>query len=82
MIEKQATVYQCEFCGAENTHKDWIQMHEEICPLNPKNQPCSMCEHQILGFGCAKGMDMEKIGGNVKCFFYSEGYPVNPLEQI
>lgn len=82
MIEKQITVYECEFCKTKHDSKDWMALHEKLCPLNPKNQPCSLCEHQVLGFGCAKGMDMEIIGGNVKCFFYKRGVPKNPFDDM
>ena len=77
MKEKQITVYECEFCGSVHENEDWMKMHEELCPLNPKNQPCATCSMQILGIGCAHKMDMEKITGNVKCFFYKQGVPVN-----
>ena len=75
MLEKQITIYECEFCHVKCESKDEMAFHEEICALNPKNQPCSTCIHQVLNYGCAKGMDMELIGGNVKCFFYKRGIP-------
>ena len=56
-----------------------MRQHEEICPMNPKNQLCSMCENQILGLGCSKGMNMEDIGGNVLCFYYKKGTSQNPI---
>lgn len=82
MKEITKTVYQCEYCGHEDTREDFMKLHEECCPLNPKNQPCSQCINMILGFGCSKGMNVESVGGNVLCFFYSEGVPQNPLELL
>ena len=72
-IEK--IVYKCEYCGYEDEREDFMQIHEECCALNPKNQPCSTCTNMILGIGCSKKVDMEKVGGNVMCFFYKEGLP-------
>ena len=55
-----------------------MELHEVICPLNPKNQPCSTCSHQILGIGCAKNVNMEAVNNSkVKCLFYQEGIPKN-----
>ena len=78
MKKETITLYECEFCGTKHEDEQWMKMHEELCPLNPKNQPCATCSKQILGMGCAHNMDMEKIGGKVKCFFYKEGIPINP----
>lgn len=78
MKKQVITIYECEFCGTKHEDEQWMKMHEEICPLNPKNQPCSTCAKQILGLGCAHGMDMDRISDNVKCFFYKQGIPLNP----
>ena len=78
MKKEILTLYKCDFCGTKHEDEEWMKMHEELCPLNPKNQPCATCCMQILGLGCAHKIDMEKIGGKVKCFFYKEGIPVNP----
>ena len=79
MIEKEIKIFECEFCGFQHTDKDYVEVHEQTCPDNPLNQPCSKCIHQILNFGCAKNVDMEKVGEKVKCFFYEEGSPANPF---
>lgn len=71
-------LYICEYCGTKHEDENWMKMHEDVCPLNPKNQPCSTCERLILGLGCSKKMDMEQIDGKkVKCFFYKKGIPQN-----
>lgn len=76
-------VYVCSHCKeTKHPNEQWMRQHEEVCPMNPKNQPCSMCENQILGLGCSKGMNMENIGGNVLCFYYKKGYPKNPFDQL
>lgn len=80
MTKETVEVFICDYCGQKHHNEKWMKMHEEICALNPKNQPCAMCKNQILGIGCSKGMDMESIGGNVLCFFYKEGYPQNPFD--
>lgn len=68
--------YICDYCGTPHENKEWMKEHEEICPLNPKNQPCSTCQNLILGLGCSKGMNMEQIDNKkIKCFFYKEGLP-------
>lgn len=82
MKKETIDIFICDFCGHQTQDEAYMKLHEEICPLNPKNQPCSMCENQILGLGCSKGMDMENIGGNVLCFYYRKGYPKNPFDQI
>ena len=76
-------VYVCSHCKeTKHPNEQWMRQHEEVCPMNPKNQPCSMCENQILGLGCSKGMNMENIGGNVLCFYYKKGYPKNLFDQL
>ena len=76
MVRKEVTLYICEYCGTKHEDEQWMKMHEEICPLNPKNQPCATCTNMILGIGCSKGIDVEAIDGKkVKCFFYKEGLP-------
>lgn len=82
MKEITKTLYVCEFCGFEHENKQFMEVHEECCALNPQNQPCSMCSNMILGFGCSKNMPMNQIGGNTLCFYYSKGIPVNPLENL
>ena len=82
MKKEVITIYQCDFCDTKSENEDWMRLHEEICPLNPKNQPCATCKNQILVYGCAKNMNMEIIGGNIKCFFYKEGLPSNPFDII
>lgn len=83
MEKETLEVFVCSYCKeTKHPNAEWIKKHEEICPMNPKNQPCSMCENQILGIGCELGMDMEAVGGNVLCFFYRKGYPKNPFDQI
>ena len=76
MRKETKELYICDYCSASHEDEKWMQCHEEVCPLNPKNQPCSTCQNLILGLGCAKGMDMEVIDGKkVKCFFYKQGLP-------
>ena len=82
MNKETIELYICDYCKQKHTDVNWMEMHEEICPMNPKNQPCSKCENQILSIGCGKGMKMESVGGNVECFFYKEGYPKNPFENL
>ena len=82
MFKETIDLYICQYCGQKHQDENWMKLHEEICALNPKNQPCAMCENQILGVGCSKNMDMESIGGNVLCFFYKKGYPKNPFDII
>lgn len=79
-IEK--IIYKCDYCGHEHGDEEWMKIHEECCALNPKNQPCSMCSNMILGMGCSKRVPMENIGGNVLCFYYKEGIPLNPFEHM
>ena len=80
MEKETIEVYVCSHCKeTKHLNEQWMRQHEEICPMNPKNQPCSMCENQILGLGCSKGMNMEDIGGNVLCFHYRKGIPQNPM---
>lgn len=78
MKKETITLYECEFCGTKHEDEEWMRLHEDVCPLNPKNQPCATCCMQILGVGCSHNMDMENIKDNVKCFFYKEGIPINP----
>ena len=83
MEKETIEVYVCSHCKEiKHPNEQWMRQHEEICPMNPKNQPCSMCENQILGLGCSKGVNMEDIGGNVLCFHYRKGYPKNPFDQL
>lgn len=82
MIEINKTIYKCDYCGFEHEDKEFLIIHEECCVLNPKNQPCSMCSNMILGVGCSKNMDTEKIGGNVLCFYYKKGIPQNPFDGL
>lgn len=68
-------IYVCDFCGIKHESEDWMKTHEEVCLKNPKNQPCSECENQLIGVGCMCGMNMDVIGGNVYCFRYKKGEP-------
>lgn len=69
-------LYICDYCNINHEDEAWMQCHEEICPLNPKNQPCSKCSNLILGLGCKYKVDMDSVDGKkVKCFFYNEGLP-------
>ena len=82
MEKETIEVNVCSHCKEiKHPNEQWMRQHEEICPMNPKNQPCSMCENQILGLGCSKGVNMEDIG-NVLCFHYRKGYPKNPFDQL
>ena len=68
--------YICDYCGAFHEDKNQMELHENICPKNPKNQPCSTCQNLILGMGCAKNINMDVVDNKkVKCFFYKEGLP-------
>ena len=58
------------------------RLHEECCPKNPKNLPCSQCSNLILVIGCSKSVNMDDIGGNVLCFFYKNGQPKNLLTMM
>ena len=79
MKKETIEIYKCQYCDTIHKNKDWMELHEKICPLNPENQPCSTCSNQVLGMGCSKGMNMETVGGNVLCFYYKKGYPQNPI---
>ena len=79
MTEKDVKIYICDFCGRMSEDKEFLRLHEECCPKNPKNQPCSTCSNQLLGMGCMRGMNMEDVGGNVLCFHYRRGTPQNPM---
>lgn len=72
----------CDYCGLELQDDNEMKIHEEVCPHNPKNQPCCNCSNQIIGIGCSKGCDMEAIGGNVLCFCYKEGKPMTTMEAL
>jgi hypothetical protein len=78
------TVYRCDYCGLELESIDEMFKHEDICPHNPQNMPCSQCKNMIIGVGCKHKMDISKVGGNVFCFFYEEGVPslANPFTFI
>lgn len=79
MKKEKITQYICDYCGTKHEDETWMLMHEELCPLNPKNQPCATCTNMVLGFGCSKNMNMELVDGvKVKCFFYNEGIPQLP----
>ena len=82
MKKFEKVVYKCDYCGQEHENEEWMKMHEECCVLNPKNQPCAMCSNMILGMGCSKRMPMESIGGNILCFYYKNGIPINPFDHI
>ena len=82
MIKETIEVYVCQYCGAKHIDESFMGMHEEVCPKNPKNQPCSECENQILGVGCSKNVDMESICGNAICFCYKKGQPKNILNMM
>ena len=82
MRKETIDIYICDFCGFKHPDEYFVKHHEEVCPKNPKNQPCSECENHILGIGCARGMDMDSIGGNVLCFYYKKGQPKNLLNMM
>lgn len=82
MKEITKTIYKCDFCDFEDERKELLQLHEECCAFNPKNQPCSTCSNMILGYGCSRGKDTESVGGNVLCFFYSKGTPQIPFNSL
>ena len=74
------TVYTCEYCGAKSSIFEEMQYHESICPSNPTNQPCSTCSNCLVdplinNAFCARGMDMNNVGGKILCFCYVEGQP-------
>lgn len=83
MKEIITTFYVCDCCGLKLEDKSQMELHEEICPLNPKNQPCSQCENMIVGVGCCKKMNIENIDGQkIKCFFYKKGTPKTLLDAL
>lgn len=84
MKEIVKTIYVCDFCGLELTDINEMFKHEDICPHNPQNLPCSLCKNMIIGQGCKHHMDISKIGGKVLCFFYEKGQPqlLNPFTFI
>lgn len=48
MKVREATIYQCEFCGKVYLSKAWAEKHEYACYKNPKNNTlCFSCEHLI-----------------------------------
>lgn len=76
MKEITKTIYICDYCGQEHEDKSWMELHEDTCALNPKNQPCSTCANMLIGVGCTKGICMENVGGKVHCFYYKKGTPI------
>lgn len=83
MKEIITTSYVCDYCGLKLEDKEQMELHEEVCPLNPKNQPCSQCENMIVGVGCCKKMNIENIDGQkIKCFFYKKGTPKTLLDAL
>lgn len=83
MKEIVTTFYTCDYCRLKLEDKSQMELHEEICPLNPKNQPCSQCENMIVGVGCCKKMNIENIDGQkIKCFFYKKGTPKTLLDAL
>lgn len=82
MHKETIEIYICQYCGFKHPDKGFMEKHEEVCLKNPTNQPCSECEHHILGIGCSKGMNMDSVGGNVLCFFYKKGQPKNLLTMM
>lgn len=73
---KEEMNYVCDYCGFKSNNKEVVFLHEELCPLNPKNQPCSQCENMIVGMGCARNVPIEKVDGQkVLCIFYKKGTP-------
>ena len=82
MKEINKIVFKCDFCGYEHELKNVVELHELCCPQNPINQPCSTCTNQVLGLGCSKSVDMNCVGGDVLCFHYKAGEPLNPMQAI
>ena len=79
MTEKDVKIYICDFCGYMSEDKEFLRLHEECCPKNQKNQPCSICSNMIIGMGCSKNVNCDDICDNVKCFCFQEGTPINPF---
>ena len=75
-------IFTCDYCGFQHKDENFMRDHEELCFKNPKNLPCSECENNIIGAGCAKNMDMEKINSDTLCFFYKKGTPKSILDII
>lgn len=83
MKELTTTFYICDYCGLKLEDKSQMELHEETCPFNPKNQPCSQCENMIVGVGCCKKINIEDIDGKkIKCFFYKKGTPRTILDAL
>ena len=79
MKSKNIKIFICDFCGFMSESEQVTKLHEECCPKNPKNLPCSQCSNLILGIGCSRGKNIDDVGGNVLCFFYTKGTPINPF---
>jgi len=42
----ETTIYECEFCGKYYKRKHFAIRHEDLCYLNPENQPkCYGCKY-------------------------------------
>jgi hypothetical protein len=42
-MPKKIIKYQCGYCNAEFIKINFANKHEEICVLNPNNEPCYNC---------------------------------------
>ena len=38
MTEKDVKIYICDFCGRMSEDKEFLKLHEECCPKNPKKK--------------------------------------------
>ena len=36
----------------------------------------------IVGVGCSRGVNPDSVGGNVLCFCYQNGEPINPMNSF
>lgn len=80
---KKIDAFKCDFCGFLSESEITTSLHEQICPKNPINQPCSECENMCIGIGCLNQVQMDNVDGKkVKCMFYKKGKPQTPMSVL